>query len=226
MKRIIAIALLAMASFTVSASQTWIVIGDSILSSVSQGTAKQLATHLVSAEKDIVFKSLASPGSSIGHTDHTGFNSVRTDYAIDLIRGAWNAYNGVLIQAGTNDFSRNVPTAQTIEGLRRILAKVRADGKKALVLPMTWRADQDVPNAVGATLVTYKYVMALVCVNEFGDVCWYGGWDKSPLTTNAGAATDYDVNETAQGKQLHLNASGHRKLADWIKLEAAAAGYF
>jgi hypothetical protein len=36
----------------------------------------------------------------------------------------------------------------------------------------------------------------------------------------------YDSAEVAANNRVHPNAIGHRKLADWIKLEAAAAGYF
>ena len=202
-----------------SASQTWVVVHDSIGSGVAQGTAKQLAYHLLSAETDTVIKNLSSPGSSLGHKDRTGYNSAMTTNAIDLIRGAWNAYDGVVIAAGTNDYTRWVQPADTVAGLRRILNKVRADGKKALVIPILWRANEDVPNGAGFTVTSYRYFIALTCINEYPDVCHHAELAGSTLMTNAGAATDYDATETAQGKQLHLNASGHRKLADWIKVE-------
>lgn len=215
----LAVAFALTACAPAKASQTWIVVHDSIGSGVSQGTSSQLAYHLVAEERDIVFKNISSPGSSLGHTDRTGYNSARTNNAIDLIRGAWNFYDGVIIAAGTNDYTRWVQPDDTVAGLRRILNKVRADGKKALVIPILWRANEDVPNGAGFTVTSYRYVIALTCINEYPDVCYHAGLNNSPLMTSAGAATDYDATETAQGKQLHLNASGHRKLADYIKLE-------
>lgn len=217
-------ALLCLAPLAAQASKTCIFIGDSILSAVPQGKARHLATHLITAESDVVVKNLASPGASLGSADFTGFNSGRTEQAIDLIRGAWNAYDCVTVQAGTNDFSRNIPWQSSVEGLRRVLSKVRADGKKAIVMPMVWRADADVPNAGGLTLGAYSYLMALVCAGEYPDICHFGKIQNTPLSTGEGALTDYDTTETTQGKQLHLNAVGQRKWADWWKLEAAAAG--
>lgn len=222
MKRLIAllaVALVLSACAPAKASQTAIVIHDSIGSVVAQGSAKELAYHLVSAERDIVFKNLSSPGSSLGHTDRTGYNNANTINAIDIIRGAWNYYDFLIIAAGTNDYMRWVQPADTVASMRRILNKVRADGKKALVMPILWRANENTPNGIGYTVTSYRYVIALTCINEYPDVCYHAGLNNSPLMTNAGAATDYDATETAQGKQLHLNASGQRKLADYIKLE-------
>lgn len=215
----LAVAFALTACAPAKASQTWVVIHDSIGSSVAQGTASQLAYHLVSAERDIVFKSIASPSSALGATDRSGYNNTSTTGAIDLIRGAWNYYDGVIIAAGTNDYIRDIQPSSTVAALRRILGKVRADGKKALIMPILWRANENTPNGIGYTVTSYRYVIALTCVNEYPDVCYHAGLNNSPLMTSAGAATDYDATETAQGKQLHLNASGHRKLADYIKLE-------
>lgn len=208
---------------TVNAGQTWIVIGDSIMSDVPQGTSAQHSLHLVAAEKNVMFKSLASPGSSLGHTDKTGFNSDRATAAIDLISGSWGWYNGVLIQAGTNDFGRNVPWEDTVTSMRRILERVRIDGKKALVLDPIYRDGEDTPNALGNVLNTYRYFMWHVCTQEYADVCRFANRTNSVMGT---LNNNYDSAEVVQTKRLHPNAIGHRKLADWIKLEAAAAGYF
>lgn len=222
--RILLLVFVFLFSCVASATQTVVWFGDSNTSGVSQGTAKQLSLHLVSAEQDVVIKNLSSPGTSLGHTDRTGYNSTRTVNAIDLARGAWNAYDVAVITAGTNDYTRWVPLADTKGGLRRILDKVRADGKRALLIPILWRGEEvgpngGTPNGIGLTVMNYRWEIALTCIVEYPDVCHHANVNGSPLLTSAGANTDYDATETAQGKQLHLNASGHRKLADYIKLE-------
>lgn len=231
MKKISLILLLSCICSLANASQTWIVIGDSIMSSVAQGTASQHALHLVAAERDVIFKNIASPGASLGSTDTTGFNSSYTDSAISQIGGMYSWYNGVLIQAGTNDFGRNVSVAETISSMRRILTKVQADDRKALVLDPIYRDGENIPNSLneaacgvnGNTLNCYRYFIAYVCEQEFSAICKFaarGDTVMGSLTNN------YDSTEVAQNKRLHPNPTGHRKLADWIKAKGAAVGYF
>lgn len=231
MKKAIAVVLLALASMSANASQVWIVIGDSIMSDVPQGNMAQHSLHLLAAENDIVVRNISSPGSSLGSTDKTGFNSERINSAIDLMSGTWGWYNGVIVQAGTNDFGRGISVTETINSLRRILSRVQADGKKALVLDPIYRDGEGVPNAVNDaicpsgqnTLNCYRFYMSYVCQQEFGSICRFaprgntvmGAWNNN-----------YESTEVAQNKRLHPNATGHRKIADWIKAEAAAAGYF
>ena len=208
---------------TVNAGQTWIVIGDSIMSGVAKGTSKQHALNLIAAEKDIYFTNLSSPGSSLGHTDKTGFNSTRTTGAIDLLYGYWARYDGVIIQAGTNDYARAVPVADTMASMRRILDKVTADGKKAIVLDPIYRDGEDLANSTGSVLNAYRYFMWHVCENEYSSRCHFAHRGNTVM----GAFNNYyDSSEVAANNRVHPNAIGHRKLADWIKLEAAAAGYF
>lgn len=206
------------------ASQTWIVIGDSILSAVPQGTASQLALNLVGAERDVIFKSIASPGAALGVTDQTGFNNATTLNAIKQISGYFGAYNGIIVQAGTNDYGRALNWGDTSNSIKAIIARAKADGKKVLVLDPIWRAGEDTANAQGNTLNTYRYFMFLAC-NDEPTVCFFAHRENTVMGTSAGAAY-YDVNEVATGTQLHPNVTGHRKLADWIKAEAAAAGFF
>lgn len=221
---ICAVALLAAVS-SQAATQTWIVIGDSILSSVPQGTASQMALNLVSNERDVIFKSIASPGAALGIADNTGFNSTSTTATLDHIAGAWLAYNGILIQAGVNDYNRNVTWQAMVDSLRRIMNHARALNKKVLVLDPIWRAGEDVPNGAGNTLNTYRFFMSVVCTQEYADICRFAHRENTVMGTSAGAA-NYDANEVATGTQLHPNVTGHRKLADWIKAEAAAVGFF
>lgn len=214
---------LAILSVQAMAGTTCAVIGDSIMSMVPQGTAAQHALHLVAAERDVVFKNVSSPGASLGSADKTGFNSSRTTSAMDLIGGTWGWYNCVIVQAGTNDYGRNLPWEDAVISLRRILDRVREDGKHAMVLDPIYRDGENTPNDLGNTLNTYRYMMSVVCQQEYGDICHFA---PRASTVMGAFNNNYDSTEVAQNKRLHPNAAGHRKLADWIKAEAAAAGYF
>lgn len=223
MKRIIAIALLALASFTANAGPTWVVIGDSILSSVSGGTSKTNALHLVSTERDVTFRNLASPGAALGQSDYTGFNNTRTIDAMKQIGGAYNFYHGIVIQALTNDFGRSIPWENTVTGLSQIMDYARANGKKVMVLDPIYRDNENTPNGQGDVLNTYRYMAFIVCTQDYGDICHFAHRSNTVL----GSQTDYYTpDEVANNRRLHPNVTGHRKLADWIKAEAADAGYF
>ena len=92
-----------------NATVTWILLGDSIMSDVPGGTASQLSINLVSNERDVIFKSIASPGIGIGQSDPHGYNSPNIDDTLTRIGGFYSAYHGIMIQAGTNDYSMNMP---------------------------------------------------------------------------------------------------------------------
>lgn len=205
-------------------TKTWVAIGDSILSSVPQGNAAQLALHLVSAERNVIFKNISSPAAALGITDNTGFNSGNTTATLNNIAGYFAAVDGILIQAGTNDFSRNVPWPDTCASLRRILDWAKALNKKVLILDPIWRADENTPNGQGCALNTYRFFMATVA-GEYPGVAFFAHRENTPMGTNVGAA-NYDAAEVATNKQLHPNVNGHRLLANWIKAEAATAGFF
>lgn len=208
----------------VTNTKTWVAIGDSILSGVPQGTAAQMALNLVGAERNVIFKSIASPAAALGVTDNSGFNSVNTTATLNQIAGYYAAVDGILIQAGTNDFSRNVLWEDTVASLRRVLNWAKALNKKVLVLDPIWRADESVKNGVNYELNIYRFFMATV-VAEYPGVAFFAHRENTPMGTSAGSA-NYDAGEVATGKQVHPNAAGHRLLADWIKAEAATAGFF
>ncbi len=165
-------------------------------------------------------------GNSLGNKDFSGFAGGTNAKAIlGTIAGIFNYYNGVIVQVGTNDFSRSVPWSDTVTGLRNILNQARAMKKKVLVMEPIWRRDQNIKNAAGNTLDTYRFFMYIVCVNEYPDVCRYAPRSSSALADEK-AARFYDANEVSKKKELHLNASGHRAYTDWIKLEAAKRKWF
>lgn len=222
---ILSAGLLLGAGTAMAASDTWIVIGDSIMSGASQGTAKQFSLNLVSNERNVIFKNMASPGAALGATDFTGFNSQSVIENIGRTGGFFSAYKGVLIQAGTNDFGRSIPLADVSQSVRRIAGAARITKKKVLVLEPIWRSNENVKNKLGLTLNSYRETIRKVCQVEFKDVCYFASRTSTIMGTVNGKS-HYDAGEVAKGNQLHPNVKGNRYLADWIKLEARKANYF
>lgn len=208
-----------------NATVTWILLGDSIMSDVPGGTASQLSINLVSNERDVIFKSIASPGIGIGQSDPHGYNSPNIDDTLTRIGGFYSAYHGIMIQAGTNDYSMNMPWQNTYGSLVRIMTHARTYNKKVMVLDPIWRNGEDKKNTLGYDLSTYRYIMKAVCENDFQDVCKFAKRENTFMGTSA-ALNYYKAEEVANGTQLHPNATGHRYIADWIKAEGAAFGFF
>lgn len=204
-------------------SKTWIVIGDSIMSFVADGVSRQHALTLVQNERDVIFKNIGSPGATMGATDGTGFNSDQVLDTINRISGFFGSWDGVIVQAGTNDHAAGKSLDDVSNSLRRILGHVRAKGKKALVLDLIWRAGENDQNSTGNNLHMYRLCMAIVAKYEFPDCCTFISRTGTPLDVQS---DNYAAAEVAAGKQLHPNATGHRIMADWIKTAAATAGYF
>lgn len=213
-----------------NASQTWVVLGDSIMSRVNSstvngmdGTANQLSLHLVSAERNVVIKNLSSPGHSLSATDHTGFGNISTE--LSNIGGMFSYYDGIIIQAGTNDFERDAKWEDMVISVRKILDHARSMNKKVMMMEPIWRRDEAIPNAQANTLNTYRFFLNIVCNQEYADICHFASIGNTVLGSSAGSIY-YDANEQATSTEVHLNAEGHRKFADWIKLEATSKGWF
>lgn len=224
MIRLVLVLALAFPCASFATTKTWIVVGDSIMSYVADGAAAQHALALVQAERGVYIKNISSPGAALGVKDHTGFNTPTTAETIKAISGFFGYYEGIIVQAATNDYGRSIPVNDTLDGLRRILDTAQASGKKVLLLDPIWRAGEGSPNALGWTLDTYRFWMATVC-NQYAGTCRWASRANTVMGTASGASF-YSAAEVAAGTQLHPNAAGQRHLADWIKAEAAAAGYF
>lgn len=204
-------------------TKTWIVIGDSIMTFVADGTSSQHCLSLIQNECDVVIKNISNPGASYAAADYFGFNSPQVIDTINRISGFFSYWDGVILQAGTNDFAGGEPLQEMCDSMRRILNHVRASGKKALVLDPIWRAGENTPNALGLTMPNYRMSIAIVAKIEYQDCCTFVSRTGTPLDL---ASNNFAAAEVAAGIQLHPNAAGHRNMADWIKAAAAAAGYF
>lgn len=211
------------------AAQTWIMLGDSIMSGVSPsvlngpaGTSVQMATHIIERDRNIIIRNLSSPGHSLAATDHTGFGNIVP--SLKNIGGFWSAYNGIIIQAGTNDFSRSSKWEDEVVSLRLILNHAKTMKKKVLMMGIPYRDDWQTLNALGYDLNTYRFFAYLVCV-EFPGTCFYGTMDGQ-TTLAVRTPSLYDPAEVAQGKALHLNAAGHAEFARWVKAQAAIHNLF
>lgn len=212
-------------AYSGAATKTCVLIGDSIMSGVADGTSGQHALTLIQAERDVMIRNLSSPGASLAATDATGFNYAGITESLDHIGGVFGAVNCIIIQAITNDYGRSASWNAVNSSLGRILEYAKAKGKKVLVLDPIWRADEGIVNSAGMTLYDYRVRLSIVCSVGYADVCRFASRSNTVLGSSAGSAY-YSAYEIAQGKQLHPNAAGHRLLATWIETEAAAAGLF
>lgn len=208
--------------------KTFLLFGDSIMSGVypdvvggEAGAAYSLATHLVQQERNVIIKNMSSPGHAIGGAQHSFANGV------ELMRefgGMFSAYDGVIIQAGTNDFGRGIPIADTLASLTAILQEAQLGGRKVLVMDSLWRWNEATPNSQGYTLGAYRWNVAITC-NQYPDVAHFASRTGS-VFDNSSASTLFSADEVAAGHELHLNTAGHRAYADWMIQRAAGFGLF
>ena len=77
----------------------------------------------------------------------------------------------------------------------------------------------------GFTLNTYRYFMYHVCMKEYPDICRYADRMNSGLA-DQNSRQYFGANEQANGLELHLNAAGQKKYAEWIMQSASKFGFF
>jgi lysophospholipase L1-like esterase len=212
--------------------QTWIIMGDSIMSAVSpakvdgpSGLSSHMTANLLMNEKNISIRNISSPGNSIGHSDSTGFgNTASVTQSLDRIAGFFSFYNGIIIQAGTNDYGRSVSLSTFNKSLEGILSYAKARNKKVLLMEPIWRRNEGVKNKEGLVLSDYSKAMQSLCY-KYNTICHFAERKNSKLAT-INSSGYFDANEVKAKGELHLNAFGHRAYADWIKLEAAKKKWF
>ena len=207
----------------VAASQkTYVVIGDSIMSFVGDGEAKDHSITIVSIERNVMMKNISSPGITLGLHNAFGYNTATTPAILNQLSGAFSYVDGIIIQAGVNDFNGNVPWDDDASSLTAIINWAQAKGKKVLMLDLIWTWNENTPNAIGMTLYDYRVRRAILCGAK-PDTCIFAA---RPAVFDAPSTTLFTASETAAGKQLHPNVAGQRAMADWIESAAASAGLF
>lgn len=200
-----------------------VVLGDSIMCTVSGGVANQHALSLIQNEKDVFIKNMSTGGNALGAANPAGYNNSYMTSVLDNMGGFMAiGVDVIIVQAGTNDHGLNINWGDTYNSLVRILTWARSKGKKVLVLDPIWKENEDTPNASGFTLNTYRYFMAYA-TSQFTDCAWFAHRENTILGTSAGASY---FEPTEAPNRTHLTAAGQRKYADWIKVEAASAGFF
>lgn len=209
----------AMAS---EAQKTYVVIGDSIMSLVGDGQSKDHALTLVASERDVMFKNISSPGASLGGVPPFGFNSALVTSELTSLLGVLDYFDGIIVQAGVNDFSGNMPWSTNAESLNRILDYARAHNKKVLMLDLLWMWNEANPNSTGWILLNYRIARSMVCAS-YPDVCVFA---PRPAEFDRPSTTLFAAADVDAGKQLHPNVIGHRIYANWLASVAASAGLF
>lgn len=207
---------------------TWVLIGDSIMSAVSPstingpaGTVQQMTASLLQNERGICIRNLSSPGASLGAGGAIGYANITP--TLDVLAGIFGYVHGIIVTAGTNDFGTNLNPAQTADSLRRILAWGSKYKRKVLVMDLPYRQKETVKNKIGHALDSYRWVRGVVC-NEYKTTARFATREGTPFATFTPSL--YDPAEVAAGGALHLNAAGNRAFADWIKAHAAQGGLF
>ncbi|MDP3687280.1 MAG: arylesterase [Sulfurimicrobium sp.] len=114
----------------------------------------------------------------------------------------------VLVALGGNDMLRQLPQAETIANLDRILARIKAHGARAVLLA-TPR-----PSAAGAV---FKNLSA---ADFYQDVA-----DRHKLPLIRDALAEVLSNPEMKGDPLHPNAAGHTLLAEKLFAELKSIGY-
>lgn len=227
---LVAATLLASAQMVAAASSTppgvtptWLLFGDSIMSTVypsvvggPQGKAIELTATRVTLQSDIIIRNLSSPGHALGGPGHSFSNGV------ELMRemgGLFSSYNGTIVQALTNDFGLSVPVAETKKSLNAIILESRRLKRPVIVMDAIWRWNEETPNKQGLTLESYRNAARDTC-NLYPGTCYFFSREGT-VFNSASAIKLYTPNETSKGIALHLNAEGHRRYADWMILQAA-----
>jgi hypothetical protein len=226
--RVLALAFALLLSVNAHAAKTCIMFGDSIMSEVypstvsgPTGKAIELAANRVMLQADVNIRNLSSPGKRLGGSTYS-----YTD-AVTLMRsvgGFFSYYNCVIVAAGTNDYSGSIPVEESVASLKAIIEEAQVRGKRVLVMDMIWRRGEETPNALGLTLGAYRWNIAITC-GMYPDVCIWGS-RTGTVFDNSDASALYSAKEVQEGKELHLNAEGHRRYADWMMLKAAEKSLF
>lgn len=202
----------------------WIVLGDSIISNPTDGVPTDLPFMLLGQERGVEFRSLASPGAAMGLTTNLGFNGTWLTATLDRICGFYSYCDGVVIQAGVNDFNMNVPWADQQTSIRRVLDWAEARNKKVLMLDLIWMSAGELgePNQAGLTFAQLRNARFLECYAR-RPRCVFA---LRPSAFNQQTPSYYYSAEVRTGMMTHLNPAGRRAYANWVAQAAAGAGLF
>lgn len=220
--RKVLLAILMLFAMQAHATQTWIVVGDSIMSFTADGTAAQHSLNLVMTERDIMFKNIASGGASLGGANQYSYDHPELNDWLTVLSGWFTNFDGIIIQAGTNDWSGNVPWQNVWQSTERIILFAQGKGKKVMILDPIWREGEGNLNTLGYSLSTYRYIQHQVCDNH-PNTCKFADRAGSGLDVRS---DNYAAVEVANGTRLHPNVAGHRLMANWIEAKAAEFGFF
>ena len=202
----------------------WIVIGDSIISNPTDGVATDLPFMLIGQEREIEFRSLASPGATLGTYGEYGFNGAWVETVLDQICGAYLYCDGVIIQAGLNDFNGSIPWSEHRDAMRRILDWAQRRGKRVLVLDLIWSTPAETRgvNNVGLSFRDFREARQNEC-RARAEVCTFA---PRPPEFDRPNPQMFRASEVETGLLTHLNPTGRRVFASWIKDAAGEAGLF
>jgi hypothetical protein len=212
-------------SNTIFANQDrWILIGDSIMSNVTEsnsnivGLSRNLAAHLVEEKANVVIHNLSSPGARMADGGIKGFGFVNYKNSINHVSGYFGV-KGIIITLGTNDWGYSTP-GEYFTAYLSVIKHAKSLGLKVVCVSPIWRADEnsfkqpkgDKP----LQLWVYRLVTMWAC--EQGGGVYIDG-REAPVV-----GLQFFGDKSNFG--LHLNTYGHLVFSDWLVYKMRNIGYW
>lgn len=207
---------------------TCVVLGDSIMSMVGDGTYADGTAHQIEAQRDISIRNLSTSGAMWGlpAPDGSGANSFNGEWITEALNHVCPQLycRCVIVAVGGNDFTTNsgVTRAQMEEAFDRVFdwAAARTNNTRVVVMDFVYRQQFENANVhptLGLTWVQYRTQRARIC-GEHPNCDFIA----RPMLFNSYHPEFYRAGEVANGNPIHLNAAGHRARATYW--EAAGDG--
>lgn len=213
---------LAFAFFPLNAAaqnMPWIVIPDSITTVPDGGVPTDLPWSLITQEREVVFDSIGGSGAAMGSTRLGSYNSSAIPTTMDRICGYFSQCEGVVLQAGVNDYFLATTWADHRTSILRVLDWADARNKRVLMLDLVYNrtAELGAPtNAAGLTFASIRNARFLECAAR-APRCVFA---LRPANLNVLTPGFYQPDGT------HLTPAGRRAYTDWVESVAAANSLF
>lgn len=134
-----------------------LLVGDSIgVSWGASDNSNALQSRLERANRHWYVFNISRAGMGVTPSKWPAFNP-----SLIGLNGVFGNY--VVVMLGTNDFGIGAPLDEFATGYQRILDAARWWSVAPVCVTPLWRADEQIPNAQGATLEDYRAAIRLLC---------------------------------------------------------------
>ena len=189
------------ASSLTMAGETWVLVGDSIVTTPEDTTTGMI--YLLAQNHNVDVRLISSPGQIM-----TGPARNSIPPAIEFIHGGLHTVNKVVIALGTNDWAMplwgvGIPLTSFSSSYAEFLDKIPEDIAVYCVTPIGL-GDETGYNLRGKMLQDFRNEIHTVC--DAAGATTIDGTDLFPVAND----TDYTSDE------VHLTATGVAKYAEWM----------